>query len=88
MAGGDVWLGGVHAHWGTCMPGGWCAWFGGMRAQGVCVAGGMRAMHAPQPDTMRYGQSMSGQYPSYWNAFLFKSVFASPGPGRSRLNSL
>ena len=50
--GGAAWpggcvAGGVHAHWGTCMPGGWCAWFGGMRAQGVCVAGGMRAMHAP-----------------------------------------
>ena len=29
-------------------------------------------MHAPlQPDTMRYGWSMSRQYASYRNAFLF-----------------
>ena len=39
-----------------------CAWPGG---------GGMRGMHAPQPDTTRYGRSMSGRYASYWNAFLF-----------------
>ena len=32
--------------------------------------GGVHVMHAPGPDTTRYGQSMSGQYASYWNAFL------------------
>ena len=27
-----------------------------------------------EPDTMRYGQSMSGRYASYWNAFLFVNL--------------
>ena len=56
----------------ACMARGGCAWPGGMRGRGM---GGMRAMHAPlppQPDTTRYGRSMSGRYASYWNAFLFK----------------
>ena len=38
---------------------------------GVHAQGGMHGIHAPQPDTARYGQSMSGRYTCYWNAFLF-----------------
>ena len=39
------------------------AWHGGCAWQGACVAGGVRG---------RYYEirSMSGQYASYWNAFL------------------
>ena len=39
-----------------------------MRGQGeVCMV----CMPPPQPDTTRYGVSMSGQHAFYWNAFLF-----------------
>ena len=52
-----------------------CAWWGGMHGTGACVAGG----HAWQGWGVhgRYYeiQAMSGQYASYWNAFLFKKVF-------------
>ena len=52
------------------MPGRACMAGGACMARGVC-GWGVHAMHAfPQPDTMRYGQSMRGQYASYWNAFL------------------
>ena len=59
MAGEHVWWG-VHG--------------GGMCDRGACVAGGVHgrgcSCHACPPDTMRYGQSLHGQYASYWNAFL------------------
>ena len=73
VAGGHAWQGGVCGREacmsggmcgrGACMAGG-CAWVGGMHGRGACMP------HMP-PDTMRYGQSMRGQYASYWNAFLF-----------------
>ena len=63
----------------ACMVGG-CAWQGACMAgghawQGTCMAGGMHgrghACHTCPPcNTMRYGQSMHGQYTSYWNALL------------------
>ena len=76
--GGHVWPGGVHAQGSMC--GGWgvCV-VGGMHVHGwgACMAGrhvwwgrGMPHM-PPWPDTMRYSRSMSGQYASYWNVFLF-----------------
>ena len=63
MAGGD-------------MRGRGCAWQGGhswqegMHGTGACMAEGMHGMHTP---TSRYYKirSMSGQYASYWNAFLY-----------------
>ena len=72
--GGHAWLGG-HACPGACMPGGcvlgamhgWGhAWLGGMCSHGACMPCPLQ-----QPDTTRYGQSMSRRYTSYWNAFLF-----------------
>ena len=82
MAGGCAWQGGscvvgcVHGKE-VCMAGcmvGKCAWqevcmAGGHAWQGVWVAGG--ACVACIPPTRYYEiQSMSGQYASYWNAFL------------------
>ena len=62
MAWGHAWSGGVHGMGG--MHGRGHAWQGGMHSrrcawQGECVAGGMCGI-----------RSMSGQYASYWNAFL------------------
>ena len=66
VAGGHAWPGVLGcAFQGVCMAGGH-VWLGGMHAGGHA-----HAMHAPQPDIMRYGRSMSGWYASYWNAFLF-----------------
>ena len=44
---------------------------------GGCMARGLCAIHAPWPDTMRYGQSMNGRYASYWNAFLLLMISIS-----------
>ena len=55
----------VHG-WGACMAGG-CAWL-----VGACMA------HMPPPPSRYYGysiRSMSGQYASYWNAFLSQIRF-------------
>ena len=89
MPGGSVWLGGMcggqHASpVGVCMA-------AGMHGQGSCMPG--KVMHAwqghaclgwgaachacPQPDTTRYGLSMSWRYASYWNAFLLKKCLFS-----------
>ena len=38
---------------------------------GLIHGGGMHGMHPPEPDTRRYGRSMSERYASYWNALLF-----------------
>ena len=43
---------------------------GGMCGRGLGGMRGRGGMHAPLPDTMRYGRSMRGRYASYWNAFL------------------
>ena len=61
MAGGRAWPGG------TCVAG-----VGGICGQGACMAGGMHdGGHACH--SRYYGiRSMSGQYASYWNAFLLK----------------
>ena len=87
VAGGYAWQGGVHAQ-GVCMARGGafvaggacmarvCAWLGDVHGWGVCMARGACAActpPTPRPDTTRYGQSMSGRYASYWNAFLFWS---------------
>ena len=57
--------GGVHG--GSSMHGGGHAWWGGAHEwRGSCMA-----RMPPAPDTMINGRSMSGQYSSYWNAFLF-----------------
>ena len=70
VAGGHVWL------WGACMVAGGDVW-----VLGVCVVGGKRGhvwlqwgMHGCGGACMGYNEirSMSGQYASYWNAFLFK----------------
>ena len=66
MVGGHVWQGDVHGK-------------GGMHGKGVCMAGGacMAGGHVWQGGMAhtpgRYHEiwSMSGQYASYWNAFLF-----------------
>ena len=85
---GHVWQGGMH-DWG--MHGGGCA-----LQRGMCGRG--HACHAPpNPDTMRYGQSMRGRecILIYFNTFLLhwfastvqqfhhdeKSCFASQGQG-------
>ena len=66
---GHMWQGvcmtGGHACWGVCMA------EGGMHGRGACVVGGM---HGRGDVHGRYYkiQSMSRQYASYWNAFLFK----------------
>ena len=62
MAWGHAWSGVVHGMGG--MHGRGHAWQGGMHSrgcawQGECVAGGVCGI-----------RSMSGQYASYWNAFL------------------
>ena len=70
MAGGMHGRG--HAWWGACMVGG-CAWQGGVCSgghawQGACV---VRGVHGRYYEI----QSMSGQYASYWNAFLSFQLF-------------
>ena len=61
---GHAWPGGM-CGWGACMVRGSCMARGHAWQVGIC------ATHTPppptQPDTMRYSQSMSGQYASYWN---------------------
>ena len=69
MPGVCVWPGG-HAWLGACMVGGRHARGGGMHARGD-----VHATHAPRPDTMRYGRSLSGQYASYWNALSLQNKF-------------
>ena len=68
---GHAWQG-VCMSQGVCMVGCVCgrghAWQGGMCDRG-------HACHAHPSNTMRYGQSMRGQYAYYWNAFLFFNVF-------------
>ena len=71
MAGGHAWwggvAGGVHGR-GACVVGamhrGACMVVGTCMAGGACMVGGMHG---------RYYEiwSMSRQYASYWNAFLF-----------------
>ena len=79
MSGVCAWQGvcmaGGHAWWGVCVAGGVCgrgacmagghAWWGACVVEG-CVVGGMCGG--------RYYEiwSMSGQYASYWNAFLLE----------------
>ena len=75
MAGGRAWwghawqgacvAGGMHGSWGVCMVVGGCAWQEDMRG------GGGHACHAHTPGRYYVIRSMSGQYTSYWNAFLF-----------------
>ena len=62
--GGHAWQEGMHGK-GACMV-------GGVHGRGACMAGGMHGMYPPS----RYYKiwSMSGQYASYWNAFLFHNV--------------
>ena len=58
---GHAWLG--HVWQGACMA-------GGMSGRGLCVAGGC----VWQGDVHdRKNSNCSGQYTSYWNAFLFIS---------------
>ena len=68
VAGGCAWLpGGMHGCWG----GGMCGWEG-MLDWGPCVvAGGMRGCEGGACIGYNEIQSMSGQYASYWNTFLF-----------------
>ena len=83
--GGHAWLlqGGVH---GFCQGGAWCAWFllGGVHGfcwgacgffRGVCMvfSGGACMVFPGRGACIGYDEirSMSGQYASYWNAFLF-----------------
>ena len=64
--------------WGACMPSGVCGqgacMAGGHVCLGACGQGGACHAQPPQPDTMRYGWSMSERYASYWNAFLFHII--------------
>ena len=76
---GHAWQGqgGMHGG-GACMAGDECdgghvwqgghAWQGTCMARGVCEVGDMRGRYYEL-------RSMSGQYASYWNAFLFFDVF-------------
>ena len=61
--GGSAWQGGVHG-------GGERVWQGGMHGGG--------GMHGRGSMRGRYYEirSMSGQYASYWNAFLFKRLIS------------
>ena len=80
---GCAWQGACVAGGGACMMGGH-VWQGGMCSRGVCMTGG-HVYHAHSPN--RYYShgiwSMSGQYASSWNAFLFnfeigKDIYLSP----------
>ena len=82
MAGGACVAGGMHSRgcaWeGACVAGGhvWqgCVWQGDVCGGGACM--GRACMpHMPPPDTTRYGRSMHGRCPSYWNAFLLVVLF-------------
>ena len=64
MAGGTCVPRGRECRGGHACLGGVHVW--GMHAWGACVA-----CTLSWPDTTRYGRSMSRQYASYWNAFLF-----------------
>ena len=78
--------GGMHA-WGcmlprgACMiPGGGCACFwgdwGGMRASRGCMPRGPACHAQPhQPDTTRFGRSISERCATYWNVFLLSFIF-------------
>ena len=60
----------VHGSGGGCMvPGGVCAWFGGVVGM---VPGGAKVVHGPGGGG-RTWWAPPGQYASYWNAFLFNS---------------
>ena len=78
MVGGmHVWgkcmaVGGMHAQGGHAWQGSYVSGGGRVWPWGVCMEGAcMPHPPPPQPDTTRYGRSMSGRYASYWNAFLF-----------------
>ena len=63
--------GGECAGWGACrggMHGGGRAWQGACVAEGACMARGVRGKGAVHG---RRDGHCSGQYASYWNAFLF-----------------
>ena len=62
MHGGGGMCGGGHAWQGACMAGGMHG--GGVHGRGACVAG-EGGLHG------RRDGHCSGQYVSYWNAFLF-----------------
>ena len=78
--------GGMHGR-GVCVAGGMCgrghSWQGGGHVwQGACMAGGhvwQGAMHGRGRVHGRYYEirSISGRYPSYWNAFLLLEVFVN-----------
>ena len=66
-SGGHVWKGGMHGRGGMCgedMRGRGYAWQGGIHGRRACVAGGVHG---------RRNSHCSGQYASYWNAFLFET---------------
>ena len=68
-AGWGAWQGGAwweHAWQGACVAGGH-AWQGACVAEGACMAGGVRGKGAVHG---RRDGHCSGQYASYWNAFL------------------
>ena len=90
--GGHVWQEGMSAWQGVCTEGGMCGrgacmagghvWqgvcmAGGMHDRGVCVVGACVARETCMAGGMHGIQSMSGQYTSYWNAFLFRACFCS-----------
>ena len=61
--------------WGACMVAGVCVVRGVCGCRGVCMA--IRGHAWLWGACMGYDEirSMSGQYASYWNAFLFCSTF-------------
>ena len=73
QVGEHAWLGGCVAGGGMCSRGGMCgrghAWQGGCMV-GVFMAGG-HVWDAHPPGRYYKIGAMSGQYASYWNAFLF-----------------
>ena len=83
VAGGCAWcwwgvcvvVGGMHG-WGACVVGGMHGCEGHVWLQGACVAAG-GICGCGGGVCMGYDEirSMSGQYASYWNAFLFVFYF-------------
>ena len=66
---GALMAGGMHGRW-VCIARG-CAW------QGACMAGAcMAERHVWQGGDYEI-RSMSGQYASYWNAFLLQTIMMS-----------
>ena len=66
--------GGMHgrgcAWWGGVVGG--CAWRGGMHGEGHVWQGAFMAGGPTPPPQYYEMRSMSGQYASYWNAFLLE----------------